>query len=722
MADWKDNKGSGPWDFIPSPNKWGYLNNPLWSGRQDAIDFSEDRGLPLDLPDEHKPCGHWHKAEVSEEVFPAGKWVAAMQQPGTPYIYVYDILYKSVVRIDTSEIPVFVESVLKLDSAYALDYDMGQGNPGAQRGGYCMNKDGTRIWYLFCDQGAYPVVRNHPDAQLIEVDISKTVMKIVKKTLFPNLLPSEPFPDPNWGRVNDGCSDDIHTYWCTDLIAGRIIKIRNSDHSIVDDHTFNYPIEACGIGAFDEPIATIDVDKNTGKLYWVYCRDHLGCVPAYSACRHFIRSDTDLTQEIDEEICGGGLGTPGWQNMVRIYSNYILNHRAYHPSFGGPLYKRGFDLKLESDPVAGSAFWQWICIKDHHAALSNRPTSGADHTTYWSRYNEQPGGDVWGGGESYHSCGLGQEYLQNIFGVKNGKVFTLMHVNSLEHPARLYCIDFSGMAELSNLDVSYYAGQRYPVGYDWDWTSVSAMNYQTGVIAIFRYHNLEERNYVGCFEAKQGLGFLCDVPLHFIKHTTNREMLNEPQSWPFEGFTPPALPTTDPPIYVIVPPGEDPGPGEEPYVPPPPPPPEAPDNVPQIYSMQFADSWLFLDFMPQEIQFYKFQSFPVIDCYADGWQISNTSQSSGPHTVHILVKRGSKPTMADFEKTSLMTPSHYKCAYGFWHPAKPGAENLYWNYNSGSCAEFVEFNEPMDAFMFYVMFYNKGYRSVRNQRVILSIF
>jgi hypothetical protein len=34
-----DNKGAGPWAFIPQENKWGYLNNPLWSARQDAIDF-----------------------------------------------------------------------------------------------------------------------------------------------------------------------------------------------------------------------------------------------------------------------------------------------------------------------------------------------------------------------------------------------------------------------------------------------------------------------------------------------------------------------------------------------------------------------------------------------------------------------------------------------------------------------------------------------------------
>ena len=525
MVDWKGCKNSGPWAFTERGNVYGYLNNALWSAQQDAIDFCEDQGLPLDLPDRHDPCSHWHKAEVTEEPFSAGKWVAAMQQPGTPYIYVYDILQKAVIRIDTSEIPVFVESRLGLDSAYALDYDMGYGNPGAQRGAYCMNKDGTKIWYLFCDQGQYPVTRDHPDAQLIEVDISKTVMRVVKRTSFSGLLPAEPYPGPNAGRVNDGCSDDTHTYWCTDLIAGRIIKIRNSDHSIIDDHTFNYPSDG-GAGVYDEPIMTIDVNKSTEKLYWIYCRDTLSAV-----CKHFVRSDTDFTEEINDVTCEIGYA-PGWQNMIRIYSNHILHHRAYHPSVGY-LMKRGFDC-VESDEVEGTNSKRYACIKSHFAAIANRPITGGSWPTYW-RQSAESGGDVWSEGQSYTCSRIKQEYLQNIFGVKDGNIFTLMHVNSVSHPGFLYCIDFSDMEELSKLDVSYYAGQiRPPDTYDWDWTSVSAMNQQTGVIAIFRYNNVEERNYIGCFNADSDLGFLCDVPLHSIKHTSGQRS-DEPQIWTMPG-------------------------------------------------------------------------------------------------------------------------------------------------------------------------------------------
>jgi hypothetical protein len=572
-----DNKGAGPWAFTERGNVFGYLNNPLWSTQQDAIDFCEDQGLVLDQSDQHDPCGHWHKAEVTEEPFPAGKWVAAMQQPGTPFIYVYDILQKAVIRIDTSEIPVFVSSRLELDSAYTLDYDMGWGNPGAQRGGYCMNKDATRIWYFFNESDG-----NRVDAELIEVDISKTNMLKVKFTHFTNLLAAGATPGTR-EKINDGCSDDTYTYWCTDLVAGRIIKIQNSDHSIIDDHTFNYPIEGCSLGSFDNPIATIDYDRYNKKLYWVYTRDHAGCVPFYNACQHLIRADVDFVADIEEVVCGIGFKTPGWQNMVRIYSNHILHQQGYHP-FSSPLYKRTLGLSKEN-VVAGTALGQWVCIKEHIAALSNRPITGADYATYWSGWDQQVGGNVWQAGKTYHDIVVHQEYLQNVFGIKDEKIFTLMHLSSISHPAFLYCIDFSGMEEISKLDVSYYAGQRYPAPYDWDWTSVSAMNYQTGVIAIFRYNNVEERNYVGCFDAKPTLDFLCDVPLYVIRHASSPEILNEPQVWPCGDFVSPDIPEADPLVSVI----SDPGPGEIIYEPPLLPPDDVPDDGVTLLQSGFTD-------------------------------------------------------------------------------------------------------------------------------------
>ena len=518
-----DNRAQGLWEFSEQEDKWGYLNNKRWSSRAEAIAFCEKYDLSLDLLDQHSPCGHWHRVRVSEKKFPSGRWVAAMSQPNTPYIYVYDITQKAVIRIDTSVIPVFVANRLEINSTYGLDYDMGRGNPGSQYGGYCMNKDGSRIWYLFTD-----ATGNRSDAELIEVDISQDTMIVVGSTLFNNLVPSSPWPSSNNERINDGCSDDTYTYWCTNLIAGRVIKIRNSDHSIINDHTFNYAIQ-CGGGGFDAGIASIDFDKNTEKLYWIYCRNHLGCSPEYNACRHLIQSNTNLAEEVDEVTCGTGIHTPGWQNMIRIYSNHILHHQAYYPGTG-LFMKRTLDFSKE-DTVTGSHFYQWCCIKDHHAAMSDRPTSGANYATYWGVWDQQLGGNVWQAGKAYHSFVIEQEYLQNILGVKDGNVFTLMHLSSVSHPAFLYCINFSNMEEVSKLDVTSYTGQEYPSLGLCDWTSVSALNDETGVIAIFRYYNAYERNYVACFSADSSLDRLCDVALYAVRQGNEQKILDEPQVW-----------------------------------------------------------------------------------------------------------------------------------------------------------------------------------------------
>lgn len=64
MADWKENKGLGPWDFIEQPDKWGYLNNPRWASLPEAQEFCESKGVISGSSNQHKPCGHWHKGYV----------------------------------------------------------------------------------------------------------------------------------------------------------------------------------------------------------------------------------------------------------------------------------------------------------------------------------------------------------------------------------------------------------------------------------------------------------------------------------------------------------------------------------------------------------------------------------------------------------------------------------------------------------------------------------
>ena len=66
MTSWKDDKNLGPWTFHPQPDKWGYLNNKRWTNRRNAIAFSEDVGNPIDVENQHIPCGHWHKGPIEE--------------------------------------------------------------------------------------------------------------------------------------------------------------------------------------------------------------------------------------------------------------------------------------------------------------------------------------------------------------------------------------------------------------------------------------------------------------------------------------------------------------------------------------------------------------------------------------------------------------------------------------------------------------------------------
>jgi hypothetical protein len=117
-----------------------------------------------------------------------------------------------------------------------------------------------------------------------------------------------------------------------------------------------------------------------------------------------------------------------------------------------------------------------------------------------------------------------------------------------------------------------------------------------------------------------------------------------------------------------------------------------------------------------QTRYFKFVA-GVADCLTDPIQVSNTSQPKQPHTVHMLIKRGSKPEIKDFNRTSEMAPSLYDCRLEKWIPAKPGAENLYWQYSD---TEFVEIGEPMESNTFYIMLYNSGTSNVRDQRLMVT--
>ena len=405
---------------------------------------------------------------IANYPFPQGKWVAAMSQPDTDFVYLYDITYKAVIKLQLLSPPV-VTDTLALEPLYILDYNMGYGNPGSQRGGYCMNKDGTRLWYLFRDRhsigsgeepGEVPSIIPR-SCQLIEVDISGIVMKIVKKTVFTDLVPAVVLPD-TIEAINDGCSDDTHTYWCTSLAKGRIIQIRNGDHEIVAYAVFHFICPIPGSGGSSTGISSIDVDVGRGSILFQFVRD---ACPSHNACLATVRSNLALDDLITGWICGSGAQANFWPDMVRAYPDAddqgcVMYHNAYHPS-NGPL---------------------------RHG-----------NTISFYKFN----------GEAQ------VEYLQNMLGFCDDKFLILWHENSAPHSAYLSSVMVTAdqVQVLGSKDVSKYAGCGWwsENPYDWDFTMVSALNHQTKTIILVRYNNVKEQNYVACFAAVDGIAVISDT-------------------------------------------------------------------------------------------------------------------------------------------------------------------------------------------------------------------
>ena len=134
------------------------------------------------------------------------------------------------------------------------------------------------------------------------------------------------------------------------------------------------------------------------------------------------------------------------------------------------------------------------------------------------------------------------------------------------------------------------------------------------------------------------------------------------------------------------------------------PPPPADDSVRTLTS---GDN-VFCDIGAGQFRYFKFVA-GVPDCQHP-IQVINTPKADQPRTVHLLVKRGSKPTIDDFNRTWEMDQS------------LSGAGDLYWKYNTGSQAELVEITEPMESNTFYIMLYNNGTRTVSDQRLTLSYY
>jgi hypothetical protein len=275
-----------------------YMSNAVISVTRDAI--TREYSLS-DLPPANAMCNFNGQVLIGPGYVPnavPGKWVAALAQLTTNYIYLFDSSLKAVVQIELIE-SLAPANIVYLETEYTLDTD-----PGAvQKGGYCINKSGTTLWYL---------LRTDDTCQLVEVDITAGVMTFTKKTNLTGLITDE--------VIMDGCADDTYTYWCTDLLAGRIIKIRNSDHTVIDNHEFT--LDLLGHDELNQGIEQIDVLPSTGKLFWNYELASSG--PTVSTAV-WIRSDTDFTIEVTETWSPSAPEAFG-HDLLEIHEDYVMQH------------------------------------------------------------------------------------------------------------------------------------------------------------------------------------------------------------------------------------------------------------------------------------------------------------------------------------------------------------------------------------------------------------
>lgn len=391
---------------------------------------------------------------LADMTFQQGPWVAAMTPSGSSTIYVYDIEYKRIIKINTSSLPPTCQDILELSDT-PLDYD--KGYAGAARGGYCMNKDGTRLWYL---------LRDGVNCELVEVDITGYFMKKVKSTLFPGLMTNIPPTDPPQ-EINDGCSDNIHTYWCINYLPGRIIKINNSTHAISIDKIFNFVV----MGGVVEPLASIDVDINRDKLYFMMASGPSG---EEVGCNVWMRSNLDLEVEASSGGCGSGTQTPWWQNMVRIFYEdeggdpCIFWHRSYHP-FCGKIYLTDWTLLY---------------------------LAGAQNCVF---------------------------YLLNMLGIVDGVFYYLSYIAPWSsHVGGLFCSCKvqDSLTPAGTKDTSMYTGHLFDDGCIFTSTSAITIHGSRSIISLFRYNVEQEMNIITCLTANQYFNVLSEDVVKIGRHIT----------------------------------------------------------------------------------------------------------------------------------------------------------------------------------------------------------
>ena len=275
--------------------------------------WSMDLRKRVNTRTQHFPCGHWHKRKAIGHAEPdyfsnpstQGRCVYPSVQYNTPYMYVLEIDPRngtlgefppqttSVIKIDLSQSPPVALERLVLGSEYYGTFDGGRLDP-AQIGPWCINKEGTRLFYVLRHYD-YHWVAGYTDsknAELVEVDITGTYMVTVKITMFTSLF------SVNTENAIDMCANNHYVFILTN--SGKIIKVSAGGHAIVDTLSV-------GTG-----VKTFDIDREWNRIF--FC-DYLGDWVYPSS--YYYRYDTDFNLESKWTYYGV-------KNLIREVNNWLV--------------------------------------------------------------------------------------------------------------------------------------------------------------------------------------------------------------------------------------------------------------------------------------------------------------------------------------------------------------------------------------------------------------
>jgi hypothetical protein len=264
------------------------------------------------------------KVQYTELIFPLdfspGRWVAAVSQKNTPFVYVYDLTLRAVVKLDVSKTqPTVVEKLeINDDSSYILNYNKGFGYTN-NKGGYCLSKSNDKIWYAFV---------NGTNLKVVEVSITEE-MEILNSAIFTNVTSSN-------FHILDSCSNSDYAFFVVYNVNGKILKI--------DSETFTLEVKDLGYSDDSRGIQSIELNDTAKQIQWVHEYNY----NAFTC--HFYVTDFDFEAVSNFRWRNRSVNAPWWLGYIRYDedSDVLLWQKNYYPSTGNTYIQKGWIISSVS--------------------------------------------------------------------------------------------------------------------------------------------------------------------------------------------------------------------------------------------------------------------------------------------------------------------------------------------------------------------------------------